>query len=60
MLGCGTRGTRPAADVKMGTGDSLNGGMMHCHDVRTGIDELSVCSASYLLVDCTSLSSLTA
>lgn len=57
-LGCESRVMKTAADVVMRTVDSLNGGMTHCHDVCTGIDQLSVYSASCLPVDCTSSYSL--
>lgn len=49
------KGMRPEEDAVMGTGDSLDGGMTHCRDVSTGIDQLSVCSDSCLFVDPSSL-----
>lgn len=54
-VGCGSRVTGPAAEVVTDTVDSMNGGMKHCRDAHTGIEELSCCSAFCWFVDCTSL-----
>lgn len=44
-FGCGSRVTGQAGGIVMRTGDLLNDSMTHCHDIRTGIDQLPVCSA---------------
>lgn len=49
IFGLGTRVTRTAVYVVTMTGDLDNGGMMRCGDVRTGTEQLSVCSFNFVI-----------
>lgn len=48
---CGSRVTRPVAEVATRAGHLLNCGMVHCQGICTGIDQLSICLDLCLFVD---------